>query len=219
MQGKFPFTDYDFWAYISTGFVFLFTLDHLLGAGLMVRPSWTVVEGLVATACAYAIGHMLAGFASAIIERRIVRKWLGSPSLTVMGDPRGPAWFRWLYPSFYEPMPAKTRESIMTRAIEHGITEPGEALFWVAFDSARSNPPSLARMSDFLNLYGMCRNLSLTGIICAAMLGGAAWWCGRPDDYLWAALGAVLGIGMFFRYLKFYRHYSVEVFTTFAHSK
>ena len=30
MKSYFPFTDYDFWAYISCGFVFLFALNHVL---------------------------------------------------------------------------------------------------------------------------------------------------------------------------------------------
>jgi hypothetical protein len=219
MRSQFPFTDYDFWAYISAGFVLLFAVDHAAQTGLMVRPSWTVVEGLFATACAYAVGHLLAGLASAILERRIVRHWLGAPSVTLMGVESGPGWFRRVYPSFYEPLPEETRKEIFAKATKRGVIEPGEALFWAAFDVARSNRTAMDRMSAFLNQYGLCRNLSLTALICAVLLGVTGLWFKRSDDYWWAGAALVLGVGMFLRYLKFYRHYSVEVYTTYAHSK
>ncbi len=219
MKGTFPFTDYDFWAYISSGFVFLFALDHVLETGWMIRNDWTVVEGLFATACAYAVGHMLAGFASALLERRIVAKWLGKPSATLLGAEKGPRWFRRLYPSFYEPLPDKTRKLVFDKARQHGIDMPGEAMFWAAFDACRGNKTAMDRMSGFINQYGMCRNLALTALICAVMLVVTAWNFHRPDDYWWAAAAVALGIGMFLRYLKFYRHYSVEVYTCYAHAK
>jgi hypothetical protein len=219
MKGDFPFTDYDFWAYISAGFVFLFALDHVAQTGLMIRPAWTVVEGLLAVACAYATGQILAGFASALLERRLVQKLLGTPSMTLFDTSVGPRWFRWLYPSFYEPLPKETRNAILKRAAERGVDAPGEALFWIAFDVAKANTAAMARMSSFLNQYGMCRNLSLTLFVCAAMLAGAAYHLNRSDDYWWAAGALLLGCGMFLRYLKFYRHYSVEVFTTYAHAR
>src|SRR5690348_8019154 len=105
---SFPFTNYDFFGYIASGFVFIFALDHVLGTGWMVRPSWTVVEGLFAMACAYAVGHLLAGVASASIERRLVHRWLGSPSLHLFGAALPPArfprlydWFGRVYPFYF----------------------------------------------------------------------------------------------------------------------
>jgi hypothetical protein len=44
-------------------------------------------------------------------------------------------------------------------------------------------------------------------------------WRGRPAQIikLWWAAGALFaGIMLFYRYLKFYRHYTLEVFTSFA---
>lgn len=218
MKGDIPFTDYDFWAYLSVGFVLLFAVDHAAQTGLMIRQSWTLVEGFFVTACAYAAGHLLAGLASAIFERRIVRGWLGAPSVTLMGTRRGPNWFRRLYPSFYESLPEQTRDAILAKSRASGVTEPGEALFFVASGAVRSNDATTKRLSNFLNLYGWCRNLSFTALLCAAILAGAGWWTHRPDDYWWAVASLVLSLGMFLRYLKFYRHYSLEIYTGYAHS-
>jgi hypothetical protein len=154
MKNQFPFTDYDFFAYIAAGFVFLFALDHALHTTWMIRPTWTVVEGLFMTACAYATGHLLAGLASAMIERRLVARWLGKPTILLFGSEAGPAWFRRLLPSHYEPLPQKTRELILTKAAAEGISGPGEALFWLCFNAARNNKTAMDRMSAFINLYG-----------------------------------------------------------------
>jgi hypothetical protein len=95
MRSYFPFTDYDFWGYIASGFVFLFALDHTLQTAIFQRSTWTLVEGLVAVAAAYAVGHLLAGIVSALLERRFAR-YLSRPSVLLLGATRGPAWFRHL---------------------------------------------------------------------------------------------------------------------------
>jgi hypothetical protein len=77
-------------------------------------------------------------------------------------------------------------------------------------------------LSSFLNLYGFSRNISFSLFLSALILGlGVATSGSRPGgvgEYAgWAALAAaVAGIGMFYRYLKFYREYTVEVFRSCA---
>jgi hypothetical protein len=220
MKSYFPFTDYDFWAYISSGFVFLFALDHTLQTAIFQRSTWTIVEGLIAVAVAYVVGHLLAGLASAILERRFVGKYLGRPSVLPSWARRAALrWFRSLYPEFYEALPQATIDKILSKARIQGISESGEALFWLAYDHARKRKARANRVGTFLNLYGLCRNLSMTAIIVALMLIVSGWHRENSQDYWWAVASAILGAGMFLRYLKFYRHYSLEVFTALAYSK
>lgn len=215
----FPFTNYDFFAYIASGFVFLFALDHVLSTGWMIRQSWTVVEGVFATACAYAVGHLLAGFASAVIERRLVRRWLGTPSLHLFGAGNPPPWVKQIYPSYFEAFPTSTQTRIREKAAKEDITEPGEGMYWLCFNSARESKAASRRMADFLNLYGLCRNLSFTALISAIMLVVEAFYWHRWPDLWWAAAGSILSAGMLLRYLKFYRQYALEVFTCYAFAK
>jgi hypothetical protein len=216
---SFPFTNYDFFGYIASGFVFIFALDHVLGTGWMLRQSWTVVEGLFVTACAYAVGHIIAGFASALLERRFARRWLGPPALHLFGAGNAPAWFRRIYPVYFEPLPEETQSKVRQHAAAEGITKPGEPMFWAAFTVAKNDRAAYRRMSDFLNNYGLCRNLAFTAAVCSVMLLYSAWRWSRPEDDWWAAASLVLAAGMLLRYLKFYRHYALEVFTTYAYAK
>jgi hypothetical protein len=141
MRSFFPFTDYDFWAYISSGFVFLFALDHSLQLTIFQRPTWTVVEGLIAVAVAYAVGHLLAGCAAAVLERRFVRKYLGRPSLLLLGVREGSKWFRYVYPEFYEALPKATIDKVLVKARTQGITEPARRSFGLpTITSVKRNP-------------------------------------------------------------------------------
>jgi hypothetical protein len=174
---------------------------------------------LFATACAFAVGHLLSGFASALIERRLVRRWLGVPTLHFFNAGIAPALFRRLYPFYFEPLPADTQAKIRANAAHDGITEPGEAMFLAAFTVAKNNKTAYRRMSDFLNNYGLCRNLSFTAAVCSIILLVSAWKWSRLDDVWWALASLVLAGGMLLRYLKFYRHYTSEIFTTYAHHR
>jgi len=83
------------------------------------------------------------------------------------------------------------------------------------------------RMTSFLNLYGFCRNVCTGALIVIPILVCGAFrnvtlngWqlVGAPHrDLLWWAVAAgVVAVGMFYRYLKFFRQYTIEVFVTYA---
>ena len=67
----------------------------------------------------------------------------------------------------------------------------------------------MARLNSFLNQYGFARNISLTLLIASVIVLSS----GRRDL---AIVAAVMGVGMFYRYLKFFRQYTYEVFITFG---
>ena len=118
-------------------------------------------------------------------------------------------------PGYFEPLPAVTQKAALEKGGQVGVSAPGEVLFWPAFANARATAPVMARLSDFMNLYGFCRNTALVAFIDA----GIFYWSflqpkGPADHLLWARIALVVGIGMTLRYLKFYRHYAVELFST-----
>lgn len=220
MDQKIPFTSYDFWAYLSAGFLLLFAFDSVVGTKQLMRESWTVVQGVVAVALAYATGHLVASASSFLFEKILVGKLLGYPRDVLFGQPKAWKWVRRCIPGYFEPLPAATQAAAISKGGMVGVNAPGEALFWPAFANARATAPVQARLSDFLNLYGFCRNTALVAFIDA----GIFYWSflqsmGPSDHLLWAHIALVVGIGMTLRYLKFYRHYSVEVFTAFAYAK
>lgn len=220
MDQRVPFTSYDFWAYLSAGFLLLFAVDSVAGTGLLVRESWTVVQGTVAVSLAYAAGQLVASTSALLFEKLLVGKLLGYPRNVLFGQPKATKWVRRLLPGYFEPLPAATQKAALERGAAEGVTAPGEALFWPAFANARLTPPVMARLNDFLNLYGFCRNTALVAFIDAALF----YWSyrqqeGPAEHLLWSRIALLVGVGMTLRYLKFFRQYSVEVFTAFAYAR
>lgn len=220
MDQKIPFTSYDFWAYLSAGFMLLFAIDQAVGAKLLMRDNWTVVQGVISVSVAYTVGQLVASVSSWVFEKFLVGKLLGYPRNVLFGRPRAWAWFQRLLPNYFEPLPAETQKVALERGGKVGVTQPGEALFWPAHTAGRAMPAVAARMDNFLNLYGFCRNAALVGLMDAAILYWSYLQPKGPEDHLlWARIALVAGLGMMLRYLKFFRHFAVEVFTSYAFSK
>lgn len=219
MDQKIPFTSYDFWAYLSAGFMLLFAIDQAVGAKLLMRNSWTVVQGVIAVSVAYTVGQLVASFSSWIFEKVLVGKLLGYPRNVLFGQPRAWPWVQRLLPSYFEPLPPETQKAVLKKGGKMGVTQPGEALFWPAHTAGRAMPAVATRMDNFLNLYGFCRNAALVGLMDAAILYWSYLQPQGPEDHLLLArIALVAGLGMTLRYLKFFRHFAVEVFTSYAFS-
>lgn len=220
MDQKIPFTSYDFWAYLSAGFLLLFAVDQAAGTKLLMRDSWTVVQGVIAVSIAYTLGQLVASVASWLFEKVLVGKLLGYPRNVLFGQPKAWKWVRKLIPGYFEALPDATQKAALEKGGKVGVNAPGEALFWPAFANARGTAPVMARLNDFLNLYGFSRNIALVALIDAAIF----YWSylqpkGPAEHLLYARIALVVGLGMTLRYLKFFRLYSVEVFTSFAYAK
>lgn len=220
MDQKIPFTSYDFWAYLSSGFLLLFAVDAVAGSNLLMRDTWTIVQGVAAVSLAYAVGQIVASASSFLFERILVGKLLGYPRSVLFGKAKAWKWVQRCLPGYFEPLPAATQKAVLEKGGKVGVVAPGEALFWPAFHYARETPSVIARLSDFLNLYGFCRNTALVAFIDAAIFQWSYLQPKAPEEHLlWSRIAVCIGIGMTLRYLKFYRIYSSEVFTAFAYSK
>ncbi len=90
-----------------------------------------------------------------------------------------------------------------------------------AFAAVRSDALTYTRLSTFLNLYGFCRNVSLASLVAAVALAAGSLagtaYTGTLIAPGWWALGAfVIALGLFYRYLKFYRLYACEVLAAYG---
>jgi hypothetical protein len=82
------FSDYDVFGYVASGLAALAFWDLAFGTSYVVGAQWTVASGALTIGGAYMLGQILASPSSWLIERRFVRKVLGSPSVILMDDVR-----------------------------------------------------------------------------------------------------------------------------------
>jgi hypothetical protein len=71
-----PFTSYDFWAYLSAGFLLLFAIDQATGNRFLMRDNWTLVQGVTAVSLAYGVGQLVASVSPAVFEKLLVARLL-----------------------------------------------------------------------------------------------------------------------------------------------
>lgn len=222
MKQYFPFTDYDFYAYLTAGMLLIASVDHTFGGAVLVRRTeWTAVQIGFWVAVAYLLGQIVAGPSSALLEHLVARRLLHSPLSIALGLAQ-PRWRektaqRLFANREYSPLPTQTRARILEgTAAALGVTVPEindpEVVFGVAFGAARANADTAARLDQFRNLYGFSRNIAFVAIVaCILLLVRYPRLPAEPDRGLLLIGALVLAIGMFGRFLKFYAAYSREV--------
>jgi hypothetical protein len=227
LKDWFPFTDYDFYAYLTAGMLVIAAGDYTFGGAVLVdRTEWTVVQVVFWTAIAYVVGQLVASPSSALLEHLVTRRWLHPPIAIALGLKQR-RWrervLGWLFADReYAPLPAQVRKRLLDGAAAslnvsaEEMRDP-EAVFSVAFGLARSNTDAAARMDQFRNLYGFSRNVSFAGLVAAGLLG-AKLFLAHDNHRLWwlLLLALIVAVGMFGRFLKFYAAYSREVLGAYS---
>jgi len=220
-MNRIPFATYDFFGYLASGLLLVMGMDLTLGFPRVLGQDLKPIDVVALLLAVYVAGQLVATPSKALLEDGLVEKILGRPNMNLF-RPKRP-WIRWaLFPGFYKPLPWAVQERVLTRAASEGIGGPGEVLFLHVRYSPeiRGDEKLLARLDTFLNLYGFARNLAFTSLLVGVALSVRAWWL-HADPALpkYALTALVVGILLLYRYLKFFRQYSYELFNTYARSK
>lgn len=224
MKDWFPLTSYEFYAYLTAGMVLLAAVDRVfMGSALAHEQHWTVVAGVFWAATAYLVGQIVAIPSSAVLEQLLARRIFHAPSAVMLGTKPQRVAEKALASAFgareYAPLPAASQQSVLGKVAKALNVAPAavdeEAAFFCAFPHARSVADTATRLDTFLNQYGMCRNVSFACLVAAGLLVPTALRTGAACDVALAAGAALLAVGLFARFIKFYAAYSREVFRTF----
>lgn len=116
---KLPFSVYDVFACLSSGFFLLAAVDYAFNGSKLLTHSAAFLLDLVLVFAAYTVGHVVAEFSSRIYERWIVQGHLGDPIDILLGNPPASA-KRWrgISKSYSEPLPEATCERVRAQAEE-----------------------------------------------------------------------------------------------------
>lgn len=213
MKDWFPLANYDFYAYLTAGMIVLAAFDYSFGAGALVaRTEWTFPAGVFWAAIAYICGHLVAGPSSLFLEQLLVQKVLGDPTDVILGR-HLPAWpVRALahltgareYRAFPEDTRQRILANISTRIDEDINALPPDAVFNRCYVPAMKSSELASKAENFLNAYGLCRNVCFSLLISAAFISARALEHHEAEArnlILCCSVGAAM---MFGRYLKFY---------------
>lgn len=214
-----PFSVYDFFGYLSAGVITLagasFAYRGVEAFNLDLSGSQVVVSVIAA----YLIGHVVAAVSGFLLERRLARRLIGTPTYWLFRRGQITGWRR-LLAAYHKPLPAATADRVLSRAeATLGTNDLGEGLFYHCFAVVQADEQARGRLAVFLNLYGFARNTSMAAIFGAGQIGVAIAINDAVDPAVLSAgfsAAVVVGIAMYLRYLKFYRQYSVTLYVSYA---
>ncbi len=221
MRTWFPFSDYDFYTYLSSGILILFALDYLMtGGSAGFEKSWTTQQIILGLIVAYVMGQIITIPASILYETILLNKIFGHPMEVQLGYSSSK--FRTFISLFlgkdYRFLPESVRKNVIERAKnETNLTEAVLMkdklnIFDVAFVGARGREEDKIRIDDFRNQYGFNRNMSFASFL-------TAFFIYRSSSVNSSSLSLVfifLGLGMMIRFLTSYTSFSAEIFRSYA---
>ena len=215
----FPFDPYDFFGYLAAGLVVLIGLELVVGVPHILGRDLKPLDLTAVILAAYVAGQIAATPASWLLEDLIVRRILQSPSVNLMRENSARSRLRFLFPEYFKSLPLSVQKRILAKAKAEGL-EPvaGEDLFLhVRFrDYIRSDTALMARLNSFLNKYGFNRNLSFVALLfCVGVLLGTPFDL-SSDTTRYALIAGIVSALLFYRYIKFFRQYSYELFNSYA---
>src|SRR5579872_1684691 len=189
---KFPFSVYDFLAYISSGMVLLVTADYIWGLGLLSRKEASPIFSVVVALLAYVAGHVAAHFSTWFFEHLLVGRVLQRPSTLLLGG--APRWkpLAWIFPHYHRAFPPNIQKRIREVASERHCMAEGEGLFLHAYPIVTALDKNQARLDIFLNQYGFARNMAVAFFTSAIGIALERRYGIHPVSLRWAAL-AIIG--------------------------
>ena len=213
---KVPFSVYDFFAYLSSGAVLIVTADYVWALGLLTTKEVTPVLAVALVILAYVAGHIVAHFSSFFLEQIVVHRLLKTPASLLLGAKPNSVILASLFPNYHRQLSTTMQERIREQAALRKCTAEGEGFFQHAYPLVTANDRYQARLDEFRNQYGFARNVSFAFLTAAVAIYFAHWYGSNPVRLRWAALAAIAGISLFYRYLKFFRQYSYELFLRYS---
>jgi hypothetical protein len=219
---RIPLNPYDFFGYLASGLLVVVGMDMVFGFPSVIGKDFKAIESAVLLLVVYVVGHSVATPAKALLEDLVVARLLRPPNFVLFQENK-PKARRLLFPGYYVALPEHTRGKVLNKAKSEGIDGTGEDLFLhVRYSPSILNDERLlTRLGNFLNQYGFHRNLSFSALLVGlALLIKIKFFASNDPQFIKFAMAAlIVGIGLFYRYLKFYRQYSYELFSTYGGSK
>lgn len=212
---KIPFNVYDFFAYLSSGAVLAAAVDYAYGSAILVQKDVPTLLLLGTLLLCYALGHFVSQLGAFIVEHWFARSILKPPFENLFNNKEISCAKRLLFPGYCSPIPEATLEKVKSRANQSEVDSYGEELFYHIYQNVTRTPRAAERIDLFLNMYSFSRNFS-TGLGVSTVILFGAKFAGKPINIWVPICGIVLSVTFFYRFLKFYRIFSVELLRNYA---
>lgn len=220
MKNYFPFTDYDFYAYLTSGTLMLAVIDFAFNdASFLTYENWNFAQIVAAVTAAYVTGHIIATFAPLFVETFATSKLISKPITLQLGY-ETPNFIErligLLVGRYYGPFETSIQQQIIARArekleLESKEKPSAEDVLQVGFRSSFSSENTRFRIDSFLNQYGFCRNIAFVALLATLIFAGKSFCSDFPLGIQLVTGSFIVFIGMFVRFVKFLSSFQAEV--------
>ena len=213
-----PFDPYDFFGYIASGLVLVVVAQLTLGFPKVFGADLKPFDIAVTVLAVYIAGQIAAGPAKAIFEDIFVQKILGSPTRNLLHPVRRHL-LKFMFPGYYRPLPSETRATLLSKlgrliSVE---CEPEDIFLTIRYaPEILASDSLIAKLNTFRDQYGFARNVSFSLLFAALAFATFSHFKMSASLRHFSIAAFVCGILLFYRYLKFYRQYSYELFNAYA---
>jgi hypothetical protein len=213
-----PFVSYDFFGYLASGLVVVTAFAFIQDAEWVLTGEIQPVYASLGVVLIYVVGQVVATPAAWLYERLLVKRLLGKPEALLFSEQGTKGWKK-LFFEYFEPLTPGIRTSVLRKAEHYGVESPGRELFEMVWGQLKGKEALQSRLSTFLNNYGFARNMSFACLVAGLLILGD-WLFGmasQPSHSItWGWASLALSVGLLYRYLKFYRLYTYELFVTYS---
>ena len=231
-----PFTAYDIFAYLSSGFFVIGAADYAFPGTWLIDAKLNTAHVFLWIVVAYVLGHMIAQISATILEKGLVKHVLGYPTSVLFRTPQEKKtetrrqrllrlfnqeeWHvRRFFPGYSEPLPPQVCDLVRKTVDKDGVDITDHAALFMYCDArVKTDEETGALLTIFLGLYGFARNVCISATLAAVLLlAGAVLHHENWETKLWLSAGAAaIAVFLLYRYLKFFRVYALEVFSAYA---
>jgi uncharacterized membrane protein len=207
---KIPFTAYDFFGYLASGFLAIIGFPFILDWFLANSEKSGTLSWILLIILAYILGHIFSSLSKWFFELIIVKEWLKHPSINLFKEKKSTI-MKIIFPEYFSAFPEAIRKKILDNKNSYAKdidNDKKESLFYEAYAIVKSDKATLPRLDTFLILYGFCRTISFTLFVLSVFFL-------IKGNYSLGIFSLLISIIMFLRYLKFYRQYSYELFLSY----
>lgn len=212
---KIPFSVYDFFGYLACGFLLCATYDFTFGGQVLLVEKLPTTYAIFWTVMAYIIGHINANLSLWILEKNFVGRFLGKPEKILLNESLNFKWRKIIFPGYYSRINEEICNRISSKAEKLGVEGGPETLFHHVRNYVKHDSTTWMRIEVFLERYGFCRNTSFALFLSALILVISKIFNNNCEHSKYALFAFIGSLGMLYRYLKFYRQYSFEIFTAY----
>lgn len=166
----------------------------------------------------YLLGHIISAISSIIIERFVVKRYLGYPSKNLLIECN-----KDVFLDFKKPFSPSFIKEIKNKIEGKFKVKDQNEYYWLCYTSILNEKPHLTnRIQHFVNLYGFSRNITAAFFIYVFLrITILTWWINIDFDKYTLLINLIFvlcGILMFWNYLKLFKRQAVDIYTTFLTS-